>query len=120
LEFFNEETEFLQDQLDHYAKADPNGLEALRNGIEAALIKNSFTRDTRQMGITGDNLMDFLYNQYQSVLVTPRPTLARSDQIMTKMRRGLKKARGRNMNTHNIFRLDKRNMNTHNIFRLDK
>merc|ERR1711944_335729 len=90
LEFFNEETEFLQDQLDHYAKADPNGLEALRNGIEAALIKNSYTRDTR------------------------------SDQIMTKMRRGLKKARGRNMNTHNIFRLDKRNMNTHNIFRLDK
>jgi hypothetical protein len=77
LEFFNEETEFLQDQLDHYAKADPNGLEALRNGIEAALIKNSFTRDTRQMGITGDNLMDFLYNQYQSVFVTPRPTLAR-------------------------------------------
>merc|ERR1711935_288482 len=72
-------------------QADPNGLEALRNGIEAALVKNSYTRDTR------------------------------SDQIMTKMRRGLKKARGRNMNTHNIFRLDKRGgQNMHNIFRLDK
>merc|ERR1712156_475212 len=93
LDFLNEESSlFLQDQLDHYAKVDPSGLEALKNGIEEALVKNTFPRGTR------------------------------SEQVMTKMRRGTKKqfGRGRNMNTHNIFRLDKRNMNTHNIFRLDK
>merc|ERR1712129_28483 len=90
LDFLNEENLILQDQLDHMAKIDPNGLEALRNGIEEALTKNTYSRDTR------------------------------SDQIMQKMRRGIKKGRGRSLNTHNIFRLDKRNMRTHNIFRLDK
>ena len=29
------------------AKIDPNGLEALRNGIEEALTKNTYSRDTR-------------------------------------------------------------------------
>merc|ERR1712129_226989 len=90
LDFLNEENLILQDQLDHMAKIDPNGLEALRNGIEEALTKNTYSRETR------------------------------SDQIMQKMRRGIKKGRGRSLNTHNIFRLDKRNMRTHNIFRLDK
>merc|ERR1711997_1106147 len=83
LDFLNEENLILQDQLDHMANIDPNG-------IEEALTKNTYSRDTR------------------------------SDQIMQKMRRGIKKGRGRSLNTHNIFRLDKRNMRTHNIFRLDK
>ena len=56
LEYFNEESQFLEDQLDHYAKADPNGLEALRNGIEAALIKNSYTRDTRFVNFSTNKL----------------------------------------------------------------
>ena len=43
----NEENLILQDQLDHMAKIDPNGLEALRNGIEEALTKNTYSRDTR-------------------------------------------------------------------------
>ena len=47
LDFFNEEAQILQDQLDHYAKTDPNGLAALRNGIEEALIRNTYSRDTR-------------------------------------------------------------------------
>ena len=38
LDFLNEE--FLQDQLDHYAKVDPSGLEALKNGMPIFL----FTR----------------------------------------------------------------------------
>ena len=45
LDFLNEE--FLQDQLDHYAKVDPSGLESLKNGIEEALFKNTFPRSTR-------------------------------------------------------------------------
>ena len=40
-DFAEEETIFLQDQLDHYAKTNPIGLEALRNEIDAALIKNA-------------------------------------------------------------------------------
>lgn len=40
-DFLSEEIQFMQHQLDHYAKTDPAGLEALRNGIEAALLKNS-------------------------------------------------------------------------------
>ena len=47
LDFLNEENLILQDQLDHMAKIDPNGLEALRNGIEEALTKNTYSRDTR-------------------------------------------------------------------------
>merc|ERR1712223_685306 len=63
LDFLNEESSlFLQDQLDHYAKVDPSGLEALKNGIEEALVKNTFPRGTRQMRVLDDNLMDFLYN----------------------------------------------------------
>ena len=47
LNFMNEENLVLQDQLDHMAKIDPNGLEALRNGIDEALTKNTYSRDTR-------------------------------------------------------------------------
>ena len=47
LNFLNEENLILQDQLDHMAKIDPNGLEALRNGIDEALTKNTYSRDTR-------------------------------------------------------------------------
>ena len=47
LDFFNEENLILQDQLDHMAKIDPNGLAALRNGIEEAITKNTYSRDTR-------------------------------------------------------------------------
>ena len=47
LDFLNEENLILQDQLDHMAKIDPNGLEALRNGIEEALTKNTYSRNTR-------------------------------------------------------------------------
>lgn len=61
LEYFNEESQFLEDQLDHYAKADPNGLEALRNGIEAALIKNSYTRDTRFVN-SSTNKLKFIFD----------------------------------------------------------
>lgn len=40
-DFLDEEIQYMQHQLDHYAKTDPAGLESLRNSIEAALLKNS-------------------------------------------------------------------------------
>ena len=60
LDFLNEENLILQDQLDHMAKIDPNGLEALRNGIEEALTKNTYSRDTRLV----KNILLLYYLEY--------------------------------------------------------
>ena len=60
LDFLNEENLILQDQLDHMAKIDPNGLEALRNGIEEALTKNTYSRNTRLV----KNILLLYYLEY--------------------------------------------------------